>query len=63
MRVRNPMEGQLVRRSRCKLAGKGAVILDSLTREERAWQGRLRGAFKEAKEQGESHQRARSASL
>jgi hypothetical protein len=61
MRVRNPMEGQLVRHARSKLAGKGSVILDALTREELAWQRRLRGSFNDALKKGQhpQFQRAR----
>ena len=61
LRVRNPMEGQLVRLARCKLAGKGSVILDALTREELAWQRRLRGSYTDALKLGQrpQFQRAR----
>ena len=60
-RVRNPAEGQLVRHSRCKLAGVGVVILDALTRAELSWHRRLRGSFKDAQKlsQNPQFQRAR----
>jgi hypothetical protein len=56
----SPADGDLVRRSRCKLKGQPGVIADALTKEELAYRNLLRSVYESYKAKGTSVQFQRS---